>query len=177
MAAIMNNTGAITALEKSPVRADILRHNLALQWVTNTTIVRQEASSYLVGLTPESFDYILLDSPCSGMGRLSNDREEPWKYIDPANLQRRSDLQKHLLTRALPLLTVGGTLVYSTCTLGHEENADVIKAVLRLTPGYSIIVPDLSDIGATVLSGEQGTTILPDVNFEGFFVTKIVRKG
>jgi 16S rRNA (cytosine1407-C5)-methyltransferase len=131
MAAIMNNTGTITALEKSPVRADILRHNISLQGVTNTTIVRQEASSYLTGLTHESFDYILLDSPCSGIGRLRSDREEPWKYIDPTNLQRRSDLQKLLLTQALPLLCVGGSLVYSTCTLGHEENDDVIKAVLR----------------------------------------------
>ncbi len=175
MAAMMGNTGEIVALEKSPVRADILRHNIVLQGVTNTVIVRQEGLNYMAGLVPGTFSAILLDAPCSGMGRLSVDRDEPWKYIDPANLLRRSDLQKKLLVRSLELLAPGGVLVYSTCTLGHEENRDVVSAVARTHRGFSVEVPDLTGLGVQCIPDEHGVAILPDANYEGFYISKLIK--
>ena len=110
------------------------------------------------------------------MGRLSVDRDEPWKYIDPANLLRRSDLQKKLLARCLELLAPGGSLVYSTCTLGHEENRDVITAVRRVSGKFSVEIPDLSHLGANTVTDECGTTMIPDINYEGFYITRIVKE-
>jgi hypothetical protein len=51
----------------------------------------------------------------------------------------------------------------------------VIKAVLRGVGGYSVELPDLSGIGVQIFSSAYGITVIPDINFEGFFVTRIVK--
>jgi len=71
------------------------------------------------------FDRILVDAPCSGTGTLARNPEIKWrlKAEDIADLQSR---QVAILRSALAQLTPDGLLVYSTCSLEHEENQDVI---------------------------------------------------
>jgi 16S rRNA (cytosine967-C5)-methyltransferase len=72
------------------------------------------------------FDRILVDAPCSGTGTLARNPEIKWRIseADIGDLQRR---QIAILKNALSLVAPGGLLVYSTCSLEHEENEDVIK--------------------------------------------------
>jgi 16S rRNA (cytosine967-C5)-methyltransferase len=80
------------------------------------------------------FDRILVDVPCSGTGTLGRNPEIKWR-LRHDDLVRFHQTQVKLLTNGLELLTPGGRLVYSTCSLEQEENEHVLKEVLGSLPG------------------------------------------
>jgi 16S rRNA (cytosine967-C5)-methyltransferase len=86
------------------------------------------------------FDRILVDAPCSGTGTLGRNPEIKWR-IKPSDLIDLEARQVRILKQAMAHLAPGGRIVYSTCSLEHEENEDVIRAAggdwttLRRTPG------------------------------------------
>lgn len=73
------------------------------------------------------FDRILVDAPCSGTGTLARNPEIKWR-LHPADILDLQKRQKDILRQALAQLAPGGLLVYSTCSLEHEENQDVVEA-------------------------------------------------
>jgi 16S rRNA (cytosine967-C5)-methyltransferase len=75
------------------------------------------------------FDRVLVDAPCSGTGTLAGNPEIKWR-IQPADFARFQAKQTAILSNALRVLSPEGRLVYATCSLEHEENEDVVKAVL-----------------------------------------------
>ncbi len=77
---------------------------------------------------PERFDKILLDAPCTGSGTFTNNPELKWRQ-NKRFLQRNIFLQEQLLLSALDLLKIGGTLVYSTCSLYPEEGEYQIQKI------------------------------------------------
>lgn len=83
----------------------------------------------------QSFDRILVDAPCSGTGTLGRNPEIKWR-LQPGDLVDLQIRQKALLRNAMDHLKQGGILVYSTCSLEHEENEDVIASV-STPPGTS----------------------------------------
>lgn len=80
-------------------------------------------------LMPESWDYIQLDPPCSGWGTVEKNPQvlDVWKGDKVAPL---ISLQQRLLEKAAQLLTVGGRLVYSTCTTNVAENEEQVRFVV-----------------------------------------------
>jgi 16S rRNA (cytosine967-C5)-methyltransferase len=73
------------------------------------------------------FDRILVDAPCSGTGTLARNPEIKWR-LTPADIVDLQGRQVAILRNALAQLAPGGLLVYSTCSLEHEENQDVVEA-------------------------------------------------
>jgi 16S rRNA (cytosine967-C5)-methyltransferase len=73
------------------------------------------------------FDRILVDAPCSGTGTLSRNPEIKWR-MQPGDIPRFPPIQRGILKNALAHLKPQGLLVYSTCSLEHEENEDVVAA-------------------------------------------------
>ena len=73
------------------------------------------------------FDRILVDAPCSGTGTLARNPEIKWR-LNPADILDLQGRQVAILRNALAQLAPGGLLVYSTCSLEHEENEDVVEA-------------------------------------------------
>lgn len=63
-----------------------------------------------------SFDRILIDAPCSGLGTLARHADARWR-MDPTAIEGLVTLQRRLLEGLLPLLRPGGSLVYATCTV------------------------------------------------------------
>ena len=86
------------------------------------------------------FDRILVDAPCSGTGTLARNPEIKWR-LKLSDLSELHAVQVALLRNAIIQLAPGGKLVYSTCSLEEEENAQVIAevpgkwAVTRRIPG------------------------------------------
>jgi 16S rRNA (cytosine967-C5)-methyltransferase len=77
-----------------------------------------------------NFDAVLADVPCSGTGTLARNPEIKWRLRpeDLADLQKR---QIAILRSAMAQVKAGGTIVYSTCSLEHEENTDVIQEAIE----------------------------------------------
>ena len=72
---------------------------------------------------PGSFDAVLLDAPCSGLGALRRRPDARWR-IQPSDVDDLAALQVRLLTSAATLVAPGGRLVYSVCTLLDVESVD-----------------------------------------------------
>jgi 16S rRNA (cytosine967-C5)-methyltransferase len=76
-----------------------------------------------------AFDLVLADVPCSGTGTLGRNPEIRHR-LRPEDLARHSERQQAILSAALRAARPGGRVVYSTCSLEPEENAQVVAAVL-----------------------------------------------
>jgi 16S rRNA (cytosine967-C5)-methyltransferase len=74
---------------------------------------------------PESFDLVLLDAPCTGLGTLQRHPEIKWRLTE-AKIGELTRLQKRLLANAARQVRPGGLLVYSVCSTEPEEGEDVI---------------------------------------------------
>lgn len=78
---------------------------------------------------PETFDRVLLDAPCTGLGALRRRPEARWRR-SPDDVARLAPLQRRLLSTALDSVRVGGVVAYVTCSPHHDETVGVVEAVL-----------------------------------------------
>lgn len=127
---------------------------------------------------PASFDRILVDAPCSGLGTLRAHPEIRWRRTS-ADLVRLAREQRRLLDAVTPLVRSGGVIVYSTCTLSDEENAGVVDPwlgahpELRREPAAEWLPP-----AARSLVDETGALLsLPHRDgLDGFFAVRVRRR-
>ena len=119
--------------------------------------------------TGDPFDRILLDAPCSATGILRRQPDIRW-HRRAADIAPLCALQSRLLDALWPLLAPGGRLVYATCSILPEENADQIDAFLVRHPGARAVSLD-ARFGRRSGAGRQR---LPgDDNADGFFVAAL----
>jgi 16S rRNA (cytosine967-C5)-methyltransferase len=85
----------------------------------------------------ESFDGLLLDAPCSGLGTLGRHPDIRWRTT-PGDLARHPRRQALLLRSLAPLVRHGGLLVYATCSSEPEENERVLEGFLAETAGFEL---------------------------------------
>ena len=144
MAALAGGRAHLTACEMNGPRAEKLAYNLDKLGAANVNIMRVDARRLDEFF---SFDQILLDAPCTGSGivRAGDPRAE--KRLTPQLLAKVTRSQRALLDRALTVLKPGGTLVYSTCSILHEENEDQVTAALKRHRDCEV-APILLDAGA-----------------------------
>jgi len=130
IAQLMQNRGTILAQDADPSRCELIRQNCARLGITNVEIAPAMRASDEKSV--RQFDRILVDAPCSNTGVMRRRVDLRWR-IEVAEIERLSKLQFDLLRTAASQLKPGGTLVYSTCSLEPEENAEVIKLLLTGT--------------------------------------------
>ncbi len=185
-AAMMNNAGGIIANELSLGRISILNSNLERCGVTNTIVTKNDGVRFCKRLRQKTkfvFDKILVDAPCSGEGTLrkSLGTFNMWNEKVINNL---SKVQRRLAAEALKCLKVGGEMVYSTCTLGPEENEAVVDFLIK---NFDIEIMDIEIEGIRLREGvvewqgekydsavQKCKRLYPqDNDTEGFFLCKI----
>jgi 16S rRNA (cytosine967-C5)-methyltransferase len=115
----------VTALERSPKRAEFLVRNLG-RLSLDAEIVVADALEWRA---PAQFSTILLDAPCTATGTIRRHPDIPWSK-SPADVLRLAEAQTKLLEAAIGLLEPGGTLVYAVCSLQPEEGPQRIEAFL-----------------------------------------------
>lgn len=183
LAMLMHNQGEILANDLSRQRIFKLKANLTMNGVTNTNVTNTVGEK-IWQRYPEYFDKTLVDVPCSMEGRIRLD--EPTSYQDWSlkKIKLLANKQKYLLLSAISATKVGGTIVYSTCTLAPEENEGVIDWILKKIPqAVTLEQITLTDIplqpGLTQWTKHFSpqmsltTRILPSNTMEGFFIAKI----
>jgi 16S rRNA (cytosine967-C5)-methyltransferase len=174
-------TGAeVTAIDRSAERLKKLAANLA-RLDLRADIVVADA----VNLKTQSFDAILVDSPCLGTGTIRRHPDIAW--IKKAHdLVALTTLQARLLDKAAELVKTGGMIVYCTCSLEPEENEMQIAALLRRNPGVTRVPITPSEVGGLEeLLNEQGELrTLPShlpapeprlAGLDGFFAARLLR--
>lgn len=121
-----------------------------------------------------SFDTILVDAPCSGLGVI---RKKPdIRYKDPEPLLELPLIQYDILSNVSRYLKQGGTLVYSTCTVRTSENEDVVHRFLQENPQFTLVPFDLPDGIETSRDGM--VTLWPHRHgTDGFFIAKLRKEG
>ena len=77
-----------------------------------------------------SFQRILIDAPCSGLGTLARHPDARWR-VTPESIRTLLPQQQALLDGLVPLLAPSGTLVYATCTIHPDENQAQVQAFLN----------------------------------------------
>lgn len=132
MAGMMLNSGVIIANDIVMKRLRALANNLQRMGVLNTAIFKWYGEQY-GNQYYETFDKILLDPACSGLGTLHKS-PEVLSWWTPDHCMRLAKSQKALLISAIKALRPGGRICYSTCTLTPEENEEVIDFALTNFP-------------------------------------------
>jgi 16S rRNA (cytosine967-C5)-methyltransferase len=130
LAALMEGTGEVVAVERHPQRARALNATCMRMRATNVTVLTVDAKAFD---GEHGFDRVLLDPPCSGLGTLQSHPDLRWR-IAPADIDRLAADQDELLAAARRALRPGGTLVYSICTLSPREERLVTADVQRTLP-------------------------------------------
>ncbi|RZT64168.1 16S rRNA (cytosine967-C5)-methyltransferase [Microcella alkaliphila] len=128
LAAEARTAGAtLTANETVPARAELVRRALAP--VDPSLTVRVGDGRSIAHDAAESFDRVLVDAPCTGLGALRRRPEARWrKTVD--DVAPLATLQTELLTAALDATAPGGVVAYVTCSPHLAETRDVVDAVL-----------------------------------------------
>ena len=141
LAEAMHDQGLVLAVDRGEARLRRVQRNSARLGL-NCIQTRHGDASLLAAEAPDlrgSFDRILLDAPCSGLGTLARHADARWR-MDPAAINELVVLQRQLLDGLLPLLRPGGQLVYATCTVHPRENGELIDALLAAEPDLRRLV-------------------------------------
>ena len=126
LAALMEDRGAVVAVERHPGRAEALRRTAARMGATAVEVRTGDAAD---PHEAAAYDRVLVDPPCSDLGTLASRPDARWRK-DPDTPERLARLQARILRAGADALKPGGTLVYSTCTISPAENEDVVGAFL-----------------------------------------------
>ncbi len=126
MAALMKNSGVLVACDSSPPRLERLNENLDRLGVTVVTTHLLDWTRPGRKLETGSFDAILVDAPCTNTGVLRRRVDARWR-LSEADFPRMQERQFSLLKGLMPYLREGGRIVYSTCSIEPEENAEMVK--------------------------------------------------
>ncbi|MFE5513828.1 RsmB/NOP family class I SAM-dependent RNA methyltransferase [Streptomyces sp. NPDC056529] len=136
LAALASERGAaLLASEKQPHRARLVERALAGNPGPYQVIA---ADGTRPPWAPGSFDRVLMDVPCSGLGALRRRPEARWRRR-PDDLDGFAPLQRALLTEALRAVRVGGVVGYATCSPHLAETRIVVDDVLKKTGGAELI--------------------------------------
>ncbi len=127
LAALAADRGArLVANEHQPHRAELVRRTLAgAAGVEAVTVEDGTSPPWPAG----SFDRVLVDAPCTGLGALRRRAEARWRR-QPEDLRDLVPLQRDLVDRALDLTRPGGVVLYATCSPVLAETRDVLGSVL-----------------------------------------------
>ena len=183
IAALMQNTGRIAAVEMAKPRFFKLLANIKLQGATNVATYLKDGAR--VGKAcPERFDRVLLDAPCSSEGRFHLNNPDSFAYWSLNKIKAMSKKQWPLLQSAFQALKPGGLLIYSTCTFAPEENEMMIQKLLNAFPDELTLLPinialpennkmtGLTAFRDNTFDDAMANTlrVLPDNMMDGFFV-------
>lgn len=126
-----------------------------------------------------SFDRILIDAPCSGLGVINGKPEIKYEK-HASDIERLASIQQDIIETAASLLKPGGLLIYSTCTVDKMENNQVVQTFLEKNPAFSVDLTFKNELSEPLRQAPgwsaEGLQLFPqDFQTDGFFLTRIKR--
>ena len=129
-------SGKVTALDLYDHKLDLIQENAQRLGVADRVQTQKlDARKVHEFFGRDSFDKILVDAPCSGIGLLR--RKPDIKYNkETADFTSLQESQLEILGSVCQTLRKGGIITYSTCTIVSEENFKVVQAFLESHPEF-----------------------------------------
>jgi 16S rRNA (cytosine967-C5)-methyltransferase len=127
-------TSRVVACDVRARRMRVLAQTVRATGATNVHLVQADATLTLP--FNASFDCVIVDAPCSGLGVLRRDPDIRWKRREE-DLRSFAAAQLRMLRHASDVVRPGGRLVYATCSTEPEENEEVVDAFLRHAQDFS----------------------------------------
>jgi 16S rRNA (cytosine967-C5)-methyltransferase len=175
LAESMAGTGRVYAWDVHEHRVTLIKammHRLHLENVR--PIVRDAA--VLKDELVSTMDAVLLDAPCSGLGVMDNKPDIKYRATKES-VKELTDLQEKLLNTCCQYVKKGGALVYSTCSVLPEENAEQIRRFLSSHPDFALSpLPESFEDCFKAQYTDCGLQLLPHRDgVEGFFIARMRR--
>jgi 16S rRNA (cytosine967-C5)-methyltransferase len=130
IAALMNNTGHIVALDYDGRKLKQLAAEMQRLGVDIVAVRQTDLQATPMRSAPERFDRILIDAPCSGLGVIRRNPDAKWTRV-AADIRRCARKQGQLLENIAPLLKPGGALVFAVCSTEPEETHALVASFLN----------------------------------------------
>ena len=134
---MMNDTGRVYAWDNHSHRVDLIRGTVNRLKIENVRPAVKDAAVPREEMTM-TLDAALIDAPCSGTGVMLEKPDVKYRVTREgvASLMRT---QSDILDAIAPMVKVGGTLVYSTCSILPGENEQQVRAFLARHPEYEVM--------------------------------------
>jgi 16S rRNA (cytosine1407-C5)-methyltransferase len=168
-------------------------NNVIHQFGSKNVEVTNKDGSVIGKTYPNHFNRVILDAPCSGEGRIYLAGRNPLRFWSIKMVNAMVKKQKELIESAFESLSIGGTLIYSTCTLEPDENEGVVSHLLKkyenakmkeikFTNDLEPLLKDKITEGITKWSGNtyhqevaKSIRIIPSPEMMGFYIAKITK--
>jgi 16S rRNA (cytosine967-C5)-methyltransferase len=177
IAQLMKDRGKIKAMENQSWKLHQLKTSSARLGISAVTTLHHDLSESVPVAFLDTFDRILLDAPCSGLGVLRRNPDAKWKKTE-MDLTRLRANQLRFLGSLAPLLKRGGRLVYCVCSLEPEESEYVVEAFLKNQAQFVIdrVPVGLFDVDERLMDSSGFFRSLPhEHDMDGFFAVRLKR--
>ena len=171
----LKGTGKLYSFDVSEKKTAYILENKERMGYDNIEVEVNDATVYREDLE-ESFDVVIADVPCSGIGVIGKKCDIKYR-IDETEIKSIVELQKKIMENAWKYVKKGGTLLYSTCTISREENEDMVEWLLNNAP---LATESLDTYLPKALLSETTKKgylqLLPGVHAcDGFFIARLKR--
>lgn len=177
IAEIMGNKGKVLSRDIHENKLELIEENakrLGIKIIETKASDARKRDESLVDIA----DYLLIDAPCSGFGLIRRKPEIKWNRKEK-DVDELIDIQYQILNNAKDYLKVGGTLIYSTCTIENDENINMIKRFLDENENFKLVNIEKN------LTNRDNIETLKDGYFQlyphihgtdGFFIGKMIKE-
>lgn len=175
---LMKNKGTIYAYDLHKNKLKLIEENAKRLGLTNIKVGQSDARNLQEIHQRESFDRILVDAPCSGLGVIRSKPDIKYnKRVE--DIYKLHEVQISILEHVAPLLKKGGKLVYSTCTVDKQENEAVVQAFLKANKNFTVdesFKKEISELLPNQDCTKFGLQLFPQtIQSDGFFMTRLIK--
>lgn len=175
VAQAMHNDGHIVSCDIYEHKCEAMARRAEQYGITILETMVRDASTPIPTAWESSFDRVICDVPCSGLGVIR--RKPEIRYKSPDEFRQLPTLQYAILEQSARLVREGGVLQYSTCTLNPAENEQIVERFLREHPEFSPRILPIGDCFAAL--GQDPSyriTLFPSVHgSDGFFIAGFIK--
>jgi len=171
----LKGSGHVEARDVSDYKVRMMHENIERIGLINMTAVSADATVFYPA-SVEKADILIADVPCSGLGVIGKKQDIKYK-MTPAKRTEIVKLQRKILDTVYSYVKKGGTLIYSTCTIGAEENQLNVKWFLENYPfRLESIDPYICEELQSKTTQAGYLQLIPGIHkTDGFFIARFKR--
>jgi len=167
--AMVSNGATVVACDVRPSRVGLIESNRQKLDIDESSLTIVVADGLASPFQPATFDKVLIDSPCSGLGSLRRRPDARWR-IKSTDVEVLAELQIQLLDAAIALTRPGGDVIFSVCTMTDAETLGVDRAIAERYPNLIALEPP----GDPWEAHGRGALLLPQrADTDGMFVLRL----